>query len=584
MDFAGNAYIYLSKLKREKIKKIKKAEENNKGEAPTINQKSMQKDSLDSEDSDDSYLAVDSNDFNIDLEKPNTKPIFNLMNSNLNAAPGVTFKKAIDTNVCVIRYNTLEKEPDNTVLELYKCQKCNAYLNKYSVLTPLTEKDKYSWKCEFCSNLNMNIYIENNNYPKNDCVEKCINEPQTVKEGNREDDDYSLIFCLDTSSSMSESYYIDGPLREKFNKIRGGTIGNMITRLDMVKISIENIINSLLKKSPKVKAGLVTFGRNVEVKGDCLSNIIVVKTNDLDNESKLVSLGKENTNLIKSEISQSSIQLIKTLREIKDEGCTPLGPGVLLSLSLLNKAKVGSRIFLCTDGASNEGVGAIWNDGEMAREFYSKVGNIAKEKGVVISLIAFEDCDSQINILKNMVENSGGDIFRVNPEYILDDINDFLENKAIASEVEIKMNLNKCMTFRDEEKKHMINDGSTIVKQIGNVTKEKETYFELKFKNAKKLAEIKETNFDELNYLIFQSEIIYKKKNEGKYSRIITKKLKVSDNKEEIQKQANLNIVSTLQIQKSAKLAGEGKIMDAQAQIHIARNYLNNNINYQNNK
>ena len=59
-----------------------------------------------------------------------------------------------------------------------------------------------------------------------------------------------------------------------------------------------------------------------------------------------------------------------------------------------------------------------------------------------------------------------------------------------------------------KKKKDIINDGSTIVKKIGNVTKEKETYFELKFKNAKKLAEIKETNFDELNYLIFQCEII----------------------------------------------------------------------------
>ena len=136
----------------------------------------------------------------------------------------------------------------------------------------------------------------------------------------------------------------------------------------------------------------------------------------------------------------------------------------------------------------------------------------AKEKGIVISLIAFEDSESEINILKNMVENSGGDIFRVNPKYILDEVNDFLENKAIASEVEIKMNLNKCMSFRDEEKKDMINENSTILKKIGNVTKEKETYFELKFKRVMKLAEINEINYDKLENLIFQTEIIYKKK------------------------------------------------------------------------
>ena len=34
MEFAGKEYIYLSKLKKEKIKKIRKSEEDNKEEAP----------------------------------------------------------------------------------------------------------------------------------------------------------------------------------------------------------------------------------------------------------------------------------------------------------------------------------------------------------------------------------------------------------------------------------------------------------------------------------------------------------------------------------------------------------------------
>ena len=264
-----------------------------------------------------------------------------------------------------------------------------------------------------------------------------------------------------------------------------------------------------------------------------------------------------------------------------------MGPAIFLSLYLLDKAKIGSRIFVCTDGMSNEGIGTISTfsqDREKAIQFYTKVGNIAKEKGIVISLIAFEDCESEIDILKHMIEISGGDIFRVNPKYILDDMNDFLENKAIATDVEIKMNINQCMTFRDEDKKDIINDGSTIFKKLGNVTLEKETYLELKFKEAKKLADMNDINFDELKNLIFQFVITYKNKNEGKYVRVITKQLKISDNKEEINKQANMNIVSTLQIQKSAKLAGAGRLMDAQAQIHIARNFLNNNINFMNNR
>ena len=276
---------------------------------------------------------------------------------------------------------------------------------------------------------------------------------------------------------MYNSYEIDDELNEKFNKIGKLKNKNKISRLEMVKISIENILRPLVIKSPNVKVGLVTFGDALKVKGDCLSNILIVKRKHLDDESKIECLGKENTNLIQSEINKSYEKIIKTLNEL--EMFTALGPGILLSLSLLDKANPGSRIFLSTDGVSNLGVGKILTDNIEQKYFYEKIGNIARKKGISISLIAFEDSESKIDILKSMVELSGGDIFRVNPKYILDEMNDFLEYQIIASEVEIKMNLNKCLTFRDEEKKDMTNDGSTILKKIGNATKEKEKYIEL---------------------------------------------------------------------------------------------------------
>ena len=128
-----------------------------------------------------------------------------------------------------------------------------------------------------------------------------------------------------------------------------------------------------------------------------MSNVIIVKEKDLDNEGKLEWLGKENTNLIQSEINKSSKEVIKYLREIRGDGPTALGPAVLLSLYLLNKAETGSRIFLCTDGLSNRGVGNI-NNKDDAIQFYKKIGDIAKEKGIAISLISFEDSKSEINI------------------------------------------------------------------------------------------------------------------------------------------------------------------------------------------
>ena len=111
---------------------------------------------------------------------------------------------------------------------------------------------------------------------------------------------------------------------------------------------------------------------------------------------------------------------------------------------------------------------------------------MAKEKGIIINLITFQDSESEIDVLMNMIQNSGGEIIRVNPNEILDGFKDLLENEALASEVELRMNLNKCMTFRDQEEKDMENEGSSIIQKLGNVSKETETYLELKFKKSVK--------------------------------------------------------------------------------------------------
>ena len=651
MEFAGKEYIYLSKLKKNKIKILQKSEEDNKEEAPKIEEdqkkeedpkvkednqeikeepeKEDEKDEMeevndheeisqklkkygskkkarknsgsDLELSDDACLSVCSAGFDKDLEDNDDEEIS--LDEDAPPIPekkGQIFRKEIDTNICQIRYDKLDKLSDNLVLKTYKCKKCQAYLNKHSNLVESKEKDKFDWKCEFCSEMNEGLVINKKDIPIDDAVDKCLEPPLEMEKKTVEENDSSLIFCFDISGSMCQSYDVGKELKNKFNKIRGikkkANVFNeddydddnidftnfdfnqdntsYLSRLDLVKLSIEENINSLLKKSPDVKVGIVYFGSQIEVKGDCLSNIMIIKEKDMNNESKIKSIGEENTNLVKAPIKNSSKKILESLLATEENGSTALGPAISLSLSLLKNAKIGSRIFLCTDGMSNLGVGDISADREEAKKFYSRIGDEAKQKGIVINLITFEDSESEIEILMSMVQKSGGEIIRVNPHAILDGFNDLLENEAIASEVEVRMNLNKCMTFRDQEEKDMINDGSSIAKKLGNATKETETYYELKFKKAHKLSEMKDINFDELKSLVFQCEIVYKKKDGGKYVRIISRNMKVSDNKEEIEKQANFEIVSTMEIQKSAKLAGAGLFREAQAQAHITRKYL----------
>ena len=653
MEFAGKEFIYLSKLKKDKIKKLREAEKENVEGAPVIkeeeeedekedkkedkkeedkNQNNMELEeedekeedkisnklkkyskskkkrknsdgSLDLALSDDANLSVCSAEFDRDMEEDSNDSV------NEDPAPmnqvkkeGKIYRKEIDTNVCLIKYEGLEKESDNKVLRVYQCEKCKAYLNKFSNL--ISKDDKYDWQCEFCSTLNKDLIINKVDLPLNETIENCIAPGINKDPKTPEKDDSSLIFCFDISGSMCQSYDVGKDLKKKFVKILGNKNNlnqfkvqknnesdsddenpfdyntqntKYISRLDLVKCSIQNNINSLLKNAPNTKVGIISFGSDIEVKGDCLSNVMMIKEKDMSNESKIKSLKEKNTNLIKAPIIKSHNEIIKALKATEENGATALGPAVLMSLSLLKNAKIGSRIFLCTDGMSNLGVGNISQDKEAAKGFYTKIGEMAKEKGIIINLITFQDSESEIEVLMAMVEKSGGEIIRVNPNAILDGFNDLLENEALASEVELRMNLNKCMTFRDQEEKDLINEGSTIIQKLGNVSKETETYYEVKFKKAMQLAEMKEINFDELKNLMFQIEIVYRNKAGGKYVRIITKNMKVSDNKEEVEKQANYDIITAAEIQKSAKLAGAGLFREAQAQAHVARKFLEKN-------
>lgn len=650
MEFAGKEYIYLSKLKKDKIKNLQQAEKENAEDAPVIKEeeeeeekeeKKEKKMEVEEEDkkeeknkeeedekddnissklkkygksnkkdvfrnielavSDDGNLSVNSAEFDMDMERDsndseNEEPA----PMNQNKKEGRVYKKEIDVNVCLIKYDGLQNEAENNVLRLYQCQQCKSYLNKYSNIIP--ENDKYNWKCEFCSHENKDLIINKVDIPLNDTIENCIAPGINKELKTPEKDDSSLVFCFDISGSMCQSYDVGRNLKNKFNKILGKKDNknkfkfqnnnsddednqfdynmentNYISRLDLVKCSIRDNINSLLKNAPNTKVGIVSFGSDIEVKGDCLSNVMMIKEKDMNNESKIKSLGEENTNLIKAPISESHENIIKALNATEENGSTALGPAVLMSLSLLKNAKIGSRIFLCTDGMSNLGVGNISENKDNAKDFYTKIGEMAKEKGIIINLITFQDSESEIDILMSMVDKSGGEIIRVNPNAILDGFNDLLENEAIASEVELRMNLNKCLTFRDQEEKDLSNDGSTIYQKLGNVAKETETYYEIKFKKAMKLAEMKDINFEELKNLIFQIEITYRNKIGGKYVRVITKNMKVSDNKEEVEKQANYDIITACEIQKSAKLAGQGLYREAQAQAHVARKYLKKN-------
>ena len=385
------------------------------------------------------------------------------------------------------------------------------------------------------------------------------------------DDESGSVSCDSNSGSWGRNSF-DIP---EYN------IGNKISRLEMIKFSIYSMINKLLNESPNIKVGLVTFESDVTIYGDCLKQKKKIK--EIGDEKKIKNLGDEYSYLISNPISKSSNYILSKLYEIKAFGSTALGSGIVTSLSLLKNVKKGSRIFLCTDGLANVGVGSISESKkEEAKLFYEKIGEEAEKKGISINLITFKDEHSEIEVLMKMVEKSGGEITRVTPENIVEQFSGLVESNIIGVDTNLEVILPNILKFRNENYKKLENFESKYKNFIGNVKNNMIDYFEFKFKKSRLLSDMK-LNLNNLKKLPIQCIIEYKDNNNGKYIKVFTELKTVSSNKEEILKQANLKIVSGNAIQKSAKMAMERNYRKAQINSKAWKKFLNSNKNQDNN-
>ncbi len=100
---------------------------------------------------------------------------------------------------------------------------------------------------------------------------------------------------------------------------------------------------------------------------------------------------------------------------LRVEGCTALGPGLLTSVALAGEGALGSQVIVCTDGASNIGLGAVQNELQPCHEFYQKIGDYGKEKGVTVHIVTIIGAECNIDAISPVCEATNGEIERVDP-------------------------------------------------------------------------------------------------------------------------------------------------------------------------
>lgn len=515
----------------------------------------------------------------------------------------VEYQQEVDFNVLTFKFNFLSQKVSYATGDPTICKDCEAILNFHSKLTKTEITNKYIWKCEFCTKQN-EIFLENEEIPKEESVDYFVQSMSQLNKGLKDmnyNDEQTVVFCFDVSGSMCVSEQLVG--KHKFKGVnmdkysselmkfsdgsdqfyQGGSRNTTyVSRLQCLQGAIENHLINLEKACPNRKIGFVIFNNEVVGIGDGSKPEVKINGNNLNDFDKIKEIGEQNTGIINRSLKDTSETLLKHLYSIEESGQTALGPAILFSISLITGSAPGSKIILCTDGISNIGLGSLdfltKEEFDKSKLLYESLGQMAKDKGIIISLITFQGEESKIEILSLLCEMTGGDIIKVKPSEILGQFSNLLTTEVIATNVKISVKLHKMLSFRNESDFALKHDGSTLVKDIGNATNETETYIEYNFKPSKDIVKnFPDFDLEKIEAIPFQSIIEYTSKNGDKCIRVITKLQSVSSNKEEIAKDAKYEILSVNAMKKSSALAKEGNYRGAQANAMAWKQMLKKN-------
>ena len=134
-----------------------------------------------------------------------------------------------------------------------------------------------------------------------------------------------------------------------------------------------------------------------------------------------------------------------------------------------------------------------------------------------------------------------------------------------ATNVELRVKLHKGFTFKNEEQKNLGEDGSLLLKHIGNAFNAQEVSIEYCMKSKEELNKMSDVDFTKTTKIPFQTQITYNTLDGMKCVRLITKNQDITFEREEAKKQANYKVISVNAVQQTAKLARAGNYSGAKA-------------------
>lgn len=344
-----------------------------------------------------------------------------------------------------------------------------------------------------------------------------------------------------------------------------------VSRMQCLQAAIDAQLTDMNNGAKDRKLGLVSFNHEVSIIGDGSEDPQVIAGDKLDNYDYLVENGTAQAKLrMKNPIGQSHKKLTQKLMGLEETGPTALGPAVLSSIALASEGAPGSQVVICTDGLANIGLGAFdeaKTEEQIAKvdEFYERAGELAKSKGLTINVVSIIGDECNLESLSKLAELTGGNVERVDPVSLTKCFANSLSEPIIATNVVAKIKLHKGLMFRNEVDANLSEDKTMMIRDLGNVTADTEITFEYTLKDIKDLVAMEDIDLTEMKAFPFQTQITFKGLDGNKCVRVITELLTISNDREELEKEANFGLLGQNAMQKGAFMAQHGQHREAQS-------------------
>ena len=297
------------------------------------------------------------------------------------------------------------------------------------------------------------------------------------------------------------------------------------------------------------KVGLVSFNDQVTVVGDGTEVPDIIGGDKLNDFDFLIKNGMENgQKRMTKTIKESYKKLNEQLMSLEETGPTALGPALLTGVAMAAEGSAGSQVVLCTDGLANIGIGSfdeVVDDEDLRKreEVYERIGEYAKSKGITVNIVSIIGDECNLETLSRIAELTGGEVERVDPISLTKNFANILSKPIIASNVVAKVMLHKALQFRNVDPSLLSQNMSLMVKDIGNVNEDTEHMFEYTLKKISELIEMEDIDLTEIKAFPFQTQITYKALDGSKCVRVITELQEMSNDRAQVEQQANYDIL-----------------------------------------